>query len=198
MKKTVIILGVVFVVIFTVVTLVLFLTNKYNDYILPYNDIDSASKVFLDIDDVQDYKLIRHYTDTIQYHLFRKSIPVFLVDITYESNIYEEKKEYELERRNSKFEFVIDDFTGIVLSESNGKIMKSICFCDELKTVRYIVVYYKDFSDFYDDIEAFESELDVCLYGIGCKWNVAEIRNENSEESIPEKILWQKSGVENQ
>lgn len=194
MKKAVIVIS----SIFAVATLVFYFANKWNSYFLPYNNVDIASKDFLDIDNVKNYELIKHYTDTIQYHLFRKPIPIFLVDIIYESNVYEEKKMYEIEKRNTNFEFEIGNFRGIVISESNEKTMKAICFCDELKTVRYIAVYYKDFRDCYDDIDSFESELDVFLYGIGCKWNVTEMKNENSKETIPEKIIWQKSKQENQ
>ena len=125
--------------------------------------------------------------------MFRKPIPVFLVDIIYESNVYEEKKMHEIEKRNTNFEFEIGDFRGMVISESNEKMMKAICFCDESKTVRYIAIYYKDFSDCYNEINSFESELDVCLYGIGCKWTATEMKDENPEETIPENIIWQKS-----
>lgn len=192
-KKT----GIVICCALTVIlVLVSFLVHKWNKYILPYDNIDVASVNFLDIDNVKDYELIKHYTDTIQYNMFRKPIPVFLVDIIYDSDFYEEKKMYETERRNISFEFEIDDFTGMVVSESNDKTMKAICFCDELKTIRYIAIYYKDFRDLYDDIDSFEDELDVCLYGIGCKWNITEMKDKSSEETIPEKILWQKSSIE--
>ncbi len=180
--------------IFLIVALITSLVVKWNDFILPYRNIDKASKKFFNIEEITDYELIKHYADRIHYLSFRISKPVFLVDVTYEESVYKEKKSKELENRDIYLEFEIDDFFGIVVSEPKDKDMKIIGFCDELNLIRYVITYDKEMKDFGEDINSFKSELCDYLWFMGCKWEKNRILHLDKEQDMPDDLLWEKKG----
>ena len=156
---------------------------KLYNFILPYRNVDKASRDFLNIDTVTDYKLIKHYYDRTGTFVTR---PIFAVDIEYTEDVYRQKKTEEINGRTVYKEFEISDYDVIIVSAPNEP-MEFICFCDELNIIRYIKVFNEKIDESEDEA-ALGGYLYSATYIIGCKWSPEEY--DDDCEAIPEAIMW--------